>query len=346
MWCGLSALGQQKFDTWLEARAKYGFLAAHRSIMGHLTTDHASAVEVSYLIQTRGSKAWHEAYKNPVYGITAYYGSAGNNELLGHYLGVYGFINFPFVARKHYVFSGKLGSGLAYTNKKYDPETNILGMAVSTSINAQICLALENRFRFGNHSFTFNLDMTHFSNGATKVPNLGLNLPFVSLGYGYRIHKAPDSNYVHPAFKKSWQIGLSAFSSAKEIYPSGGHKYYVGGMSLMGRRIFRAKTAMELSLDLMYNSSIMDIHGDVPRRKDEIIQVGVFAGYVLPLDRFHFLLGMGMYARDKFVQEERFYHRLGMRYVFPKGVTISILLKSHWARADYVEYGIGYTFKR
>lgn len=114
----------------------------------------------------------------------------------------------------------------------------------------------------------------------------------------------------------------------------------------MGRRFFRPKTAMEVSVDVMYNSSIMNIHPDVPRRRDEIIQIGFFTGYVLPLDRFQFLLGMGIYARDKFVQDERFYHRLGIRYVLPKGLTFSVLLKSHWARADYVEYGIGYTFTK
>ena len=40
------------------------------------------------------------------------------------------------------------------------------------------------------------------------------------------------------------------------------------------------------------------------------------------------------------------YHRVGLRYVFANGININLVLKSHWARADYVEYGIGYTFKK
>lgn len=344
---GRSSFAQGNNDAWLEARGKIGFLAAHRSIMGHIPTEHAYAVEVSYLMQTKGLRAWQEPYKFPIYGVSTFVGSVGNRELLGHYFGMYGFINFPFVARKHYIFSGKLGCGLAYTNKRYNPETNILGIAVSTSINAQICLALENRFVFGNHSITASLDMTHFSNGATKVPNLGLNLPYLSLGYGYRLRKAQENlTYIHAAFQKRWEFGVTAIGSVKEIYPAGNRKFPIVGLNLAARRIFRPKTGMELGLDLMYNESILNIHPDVPRRRDEIIQLGVFAGYILPLERLHFVLGMGWYARDKFVQEENFYHRLGMRYILDNGLHFNLTLKSHWARADYVEYGIGYTFRK
>ena len=48
----------------------------------------------------------------------------------------------------------------------------------------------------------------------------------------------------------------------------------------------------------------------------------------------------------KYRPEDLFYHRVGMRYVFDNGINMNLVLKSHWARADYVEYGIGYTFKR
>ena len=176
------SFSQKSMDTWIEGRAKWGFLAAHRSSLGHLPAQHAYAGEISYLMQTKGKKSWHSAYKYPVYGVTVFGGSVGNTEYLGYFFGAYGFINFPFISRKHYVLSGKLGCGLAYGTKYYDPLENILGMAVSTPVNAQICLALESRIRFKQNSIIIGLDMTHFSNGATKVPNFGINVPYVSLG--------------------------------------------------------------------------------------------------------------------------------------------------------------------
>lgn len=338
--------GQKGHDAWIEARGKMGFLAAHRSVMGHLATEHAYAVEVSYLLQSKGSKAWHQPYKYPVYGVTGFFGTVGNTELLGHYIGVYGFVNFPFVSRKHYVFSGKMGSGVGYGTKPYDPESNLLDVAISTHVNAQICLALENRFTFGPHSITASIDMTHFSNGATKVPNLGLNLPYISLGYGHRIRKAPDTVYVHEPFEKHWHLGVVAFGSVKEVAPIGGPKYPVVGLNLTARRFFRPKTGMEMSVDILYKQAIMGFHPDVPKKPGEIIQVGIFTGYLLPMHRFHLLLGMGAYVRDKFRPDGLLYHRLGMRYVFDNGINIHLMLKSHWAKADYIEYGIGYTLRK
>lgn len=337
---------QKNYDTWIEAKGKAGFLAAHRSIMGHLPAEHAFACEVSYLLQPKGSKAWHDSYNYPVFGATGFYGSVGNTELLGNYFGAYAFMNFPFFTRKHYIFSGKLGAGLGYGTKPYDPVTNELGMAVSTHVNAMICLAVESRIRFGNHAVIIGLDMTHFSNGATKVPNLGLNLPYVSLGYGYRVKQAIDTSYNPEPFKKYWEFGFNAIGSLKEVYPEGGSKYPVIGLNLVGRRYFRPKTGMEVSFDFFYKEAIFGYHPEVPKSSADIIQLGVFTGYILPLQKFHFLLGMGAYVRDKYRPEDFLYHRLGMRYVFNNGININLTLKSHWARADYFEYGIGYTFKR
>jgi hypothetical protein len=35
---------------------------------------------------------------------------------------------------------------------------------------------------------------------------------------------------------------------------------------------------------------------------------------------------------------------VGMRYRFDNGLLLNLVLKSHWAKADYVEWGVGYTF--
>jgi hypothetical protein len=58
----------------------------------------------------------------------------------------------------------------------------------------------------------------------------------------------------------------------------------------------------------------------------------------------NFILGMGVYLRDVYNPDGRLYHRIGMRYHATKHWSANLVLKSHWAKADYVEYGIGYTF--
>jgi hypothetical protein len=74
------------------------------------------------------------------------------------------------------------------------------------------------------------------------------------------------------------------------------------------------------------------------------LQIGAYAAYLVPLDRFHFVFGMGAYIRDKYSPEDPVYHRIGARYYLKNGIIFNLTLKSHFARADYLEYGIGYTF--
>ncbi len=340
------AKSQKAGDIWIEGRAKVGFLAAHRSIMGHIAKEHAFAGEISYMIQPKGRRNWQEAYRYPVYGVTAFFGSVGNKELLGNYGGAFAFINFNFVKRKRYTLSGKMGCGLGFSGKYYDSESNILNVAVSTPISAHITMALENRFVFGRHSINASIDATHFSNGAFKVPNLGLNLPFFSVGYGYKVKETRDTTFTHSEFKKKWEFGAVAFGSAKEIFPTEGRKYPVLGLNLVSRRYFGPRAGMELTFDVISKQSILGYKPQVPKTQADIIQMGVFVGYLLPLDHFHLITGMGVYVRDKYSPQDAFYHRVGMRYIFDNGININLVLKSHWARADYVEYGIGYTFKR
>lgn len=336
-----------QIESWVEVRPKAGFLVAHRSIMGHVATQHAYATEISYYFRSKGVRFWDDDYNYPRYGISGFIGSVGNNELLGRYFGAYGFISIPLIHTKSYEFCGRLGTGLGFAPKVYDNVTNNLSIGTSTHVNALVSLSLENRYQFGPHAINFIVDMTHFSNGATKVPNLGLNVPYISLGYGYKVNEVKTkTNSEMKAFAQRWEFGAMGLASVKEVYPVGGKKFPIFGLNAVARRYFKPTVGAELSFDLMYKGSLRTYAPDVPMTDSELLQVGAFAGYLLPFDQFHIVVGMGYYIRDKFKFQEPFYHRIGLRYVFDNGLNVNLVLKSHWARADYIEYGIGYTFKR
>lgn len=348
LFLSMNSFSQQREDVWLEARLKGGFLIAHRSSMGHLATEHALAGEFSYYFRPNSERLWCDAYGNPYYGFTLFTGTVGNRKVLGSYYGGYGFISFPFIRKGFYSFGGKMGIGLGYGTKRYDPETNIYNMAIGSHLNALVNLALESRFQFGKNMLSFNLDMTHFSNGATKVPNLGINVPYVSFGYSRRIKEADEipEGYVCEPYKKNFEFGAIGLGSLKQIYPTGGDFYKVFGLNFIGRRFFNVKRGMEVSLDLISKQTVMDYHPDVEKTQIDILQLGGFVGYIIPMNKLHVMIGMGAYIRDKYDPDGPLYHRLGIRYRLDNGLNFNLTLKSHWAKADYVEYGIGYTFKK
>ncbi len=330
----------------LDYRQKMGFLAAHRGVMGHLPHSQAYASELSLFFQTKGRKQWHKACRYPIVGVTAFGGSVGNNEILGTFWGAYSFIEFPFVKSNHFELVGKLGCGLGYGTKVYDPILNPKNVAMSTHLNTLICLGLKSSFVFNRNKISLGVDMTHFSNAAIKVPNLGVNLPYLSLGYSRTIRKTqfdsiPKSNVV--PFKK-WLIGVTAIASVKELFPTGQRKYPIYAISTHFRWFSKPKVGFEGAFDIISKQVIMKYNSEISKSQWDILQLGFYAGYLLPLDQFHLVLGMGVYVKDKYQPEDFLYHRIGMRYYFKNGLNAQVVLKSHWARADYAEWGIGYTF--
>jgi hypothetical protein len=239
-----------------------------------------------------------------------------------------------------------MGSGLGYTSKVFNQETNPKNDAMSTHLNAMICLGIKSEFIFRRNKLTIGIDMTHFSNGAIKVPNLGINLPYLSLGYARQITKREyDSTKLHNTVPFGrWLFGVTGIGSVKETYPTGRKKYPVYALSTFARWFSRPKVGLETAIDLISKQAILGYKTEVIKNQWDIFQVGMYLGYLLPLDRLHFALGMGVYLKDKYRPEDLFYHRIGLRYYFPNGMHSQIVLKSHWARADYVEWGIGYTF--
>lgn len=342
----MPSFSQSDREWGLEYRQKIGFLAAHRGVMGHLAESHALAGELSYFQQTKGRKQWHAGCNFPIIGFTVFGGGVGNNDILGTYWGSYGFVEFPFVKSKHFEFLGKLGSGVGYGTKVFDMDENPKNVAMSTHINALICIGLRGGFIFNRNKITLGLDMTHFSNGAYKVPNLGVNLPFVSIGYARTIRKTLMDSLILPnelPYKK-WLFGITAIASAKETFPTDGKKYPVFGLNASFRWFSKPKVGFETAFDFISKQAIMNYKPTIEKTQWDIFQMGVYMGYLLPLDRLHFAIGMGVYVKDKYQPEDFLYHRIGLRYYFNNGLNAQVLLKSHWARADYVEWGIGYTF--
>jgi hypothetical protein len=338
-------MAQSTNEQGFEVRQKVGFLAAHKGVMAHLPEELAKAIEISYYQHTRGSKIWHKAYRYPTVGATLFLGSVGNNQILGRYLGLYGFAELPLLKIKNYELNWKLGCGFGFTNKRFDPITNPKGVAIGSHVDAMMCVGLKSIYRFNQNAVTLGLDITHFSNAAYQVPNFGINLPYLSIGYG---HSLGDKKQIIEIHKydypiKKWLYGVNGIFSMKQVMPIGGRRYPVYAMGIAARRFFNHKTGLELSLDIISKQAILAYEPLVPKNQLRMIQMGLFAAYLVPLDHFHFVFGMGAYIRDYYKPEDPVYHRIGMRYQFSNGLIANFTLKTHFARADYMELGLGYT---
>lgn len=335
----------------LVIKPKSGFLAAHRGTMSHLGKERIAGLEVSLYKRLKGSTNWSDAYKQPYIGITLYGSSLGNQQILGDGFGSYGFIEFPMNRSKKNILTAKLSAGLGYVTKVFDQQSNPKNVAVSSHVNALLCLGLQGRWQITpTHALVYSMDMTHFSNGSTKVPNLGLNMPFLGLGYAYTF-KRDAARHVPPLvvektpFFSHWKLTAVGILSFKEIFPTSGPKYPIYAINSFVSKRFRPKVGMEVGLDFISKQSLFNYRPYIPKTQLSIFQIGAYSAYVLPFEKLRIILGMGIYVKDRYDADNEFYHRVGMRYQLDNGVLLNLVLKSHWAKADYVEWGVGYTFK-
>lgn len=331
----------------IDVKSKIGYLVPHRSVMHHLVQGHAHSLEISGVIQTNGKKEWHKTYHYPRIGVTAGLNTYGNNAVLGQSIGLYSFLELPLAKGEKWSFNAKKGAGFAYVTKTYDLISNPKNNAISTHLNCLVVIGLQINRQWKQSEAALGIEMTHLSNGATKLPNLGLNLPYLSLGYTRYLEPLQQlTTDIKPVEYSNWKLLLSGVISTRQIPPTGGRNYFISSMGIYAQKLFKRKVKAEIGLDGFYNQSHYDFFVDQTQITSDIFQLGVYAGYLLPLDRLEFLLGMGYYFRNKINPEGPVYHRFGARYRINERLAANITIKAHWGKADYFEYGLLYTLKR
>ncbi len=341
----LNSIAQQ--PNWsIEAKWRSGFLLAHRSVMGHLAQEHSHGLELIVSKRMSGKKLWHQIYGNPTINLHLFYGGVGNRAILGNYLGLYNSIEFPIMQKNNWRLNLIWGAGLGFTTKVYDKTENPKNVAMSSPVFAIINPGINTKYTFKKNTIGLGIDILHFSNGSTKLPNLGLNLPYINLSYA-RVLNTQDT--IHVSQKTSYTprkifYGLTMTGAFKQVYPTSSPIYPVFTLNLHARTILKPKMGWELAIDIISKQSIKGFRPEIDKTQWRMLQIGVYAGYILPLDRFHYLFGVGYYLKDYYKVDEPIYLKIGGRYYFNNGLHAQLALKTHYGKADYIELGFGYSF--
>ena len=83
-------------------------------------------------------------------------------------------------------------------------------------------------------SFSTGIAITHFSNAATRTPNLGINIATFQAGLRYSFNENKNSiskNNADTLTKKS-KFFASFHSGYKQVYPANGPVYGLGALSV------------------------------------------------------------------------------------------------------------------
>lgn len=340
----------------IESRANYGFLIAHHKEM-EIFNAHLPSFEINLARSTYGKQQWETLYNYPLTGVSYWNAWLGNRESMGQAHALMPFISFPIIKDDKNEVNFRLAAGLSYLTKRFDRLENYKYIAIGSHINAAVNLMVEYRWKPINHLQVFSgIQLMHFSNGSTKTPNFGLNIPSISAGVAFRLNK--ENQFIKRAIRPSltmfefdghdyMEVKIATFFGYKDIGEVISQKYPVAlaSFSLLKNTGYKGKAG--LCFDFSYDGS--DAHYVGNKGEDygselKLIKPGVALTYEVVLSRLSFPLALGFYTGGLYKSEGMSYYKLGVQYMCTKNLFASVNLKTHYARADYVAFGIGYRF--
>jgi hypothetical protein len=329
--------------------AHYGFLAYHHKNMRGMASSHIKGGELELSFRCPGNKNWHKFYRFPLYGINLTALNLGSPEYLGTGVALYPFIRFPLLGGKKYQIHLRTGAGLGFIEKIFDPDLNNKATAIGSHVNAFINLRLSSYIRlYKGLVLDFGLGLSHFSNGGSKKPNRGINIPTLNLSLIYELgHKnevIKDTTKYTYTKHRIFTILSGGFA---QLSKPGGKTY--GASTLQAFYDFRAtkKSSFGAGIDLMYFAGNREKF-----RRDSVavgsplenIQMGGKVFYQFNMHRLMLPIELGFYAYSKEKSVGLMYHRIGVRFQATDHLLLNLTLKTHFAVAEYIEWGLGWRF--
>lgn len=336
-------------DFIISGQGHYGYIMSHRNNMAHLIKGHIYGGEVSYIFRTSGNKSWQKYYKYPELGFCALHLYLANPKQLGTLEALYPYTNIRLnKSKRNWKLNLRLGVGLACITKPFNRVTNHKNNAIGSYLNGFVNIRLSYAVML---SKSWRLDagvgLTHASNGAIATPNLGLNMATISAGLGYAfgnkglIYKKDTLE----KFKNKWMPVFIGVMGIRELEQPDGPKYLAFGAELNIYRTLNRKNRLGPGLEFGYNNATRQIYEQDSIYNTTYKDIGTFgvkACYEFVFNRVSLPVEFGYYLYKKQPAYGTMFHRIGVRYMVTKHVMANVTLLTHWARADYFEWGIGY----
>jgi lipid A 3-O-deacylase PagL len=336
-----------RFD--ISASYHYGFIIAHRASIVSLQQDHTKSFELAFRKITNGNKTWQQLYHYPCVGLKYLFIDLGNPERLGNGQALVPFIDLILNKNPKAQISFNWGWGIGYIEKPFDKNNNYKDIAIGSHWNSVIAFSTDLKIKLLKKTFlNSGISLTHFSNGSAVTPNLGINVASVKIGITHGIGEGkPLLKDTLPPFQRHSRNSIYLAGGVKQIYPVYGPDYYVYILSASSLKQFTRKKAIGIGADLHYDGSIIHKLENDSVAADNFtygMRAGLHGAYEFIFSDFSITVQMGGYIYNKLKSEGTFYHRLGLRYQFSKNYFACYNLKSHWAKADFFEWGIGRKF--
>ena len=335
----------------VDASYFYGNVIPHRQSIRHLITGHPEGVVISFNRKTFGKKTWEQAYNFPDYGVSFHYQDM-KNEVLGDMYGLYGHYSFYFLQRQLML---RVGQGVAYNTNPYDRETNFRNYAYGMHLmpSTYFMLNYTKHDLWQGFGLQAGLIFIHHSNASMKSPNTSTNTFAVNVGLNYNFDKKEENQYFHTVddsvYKQPlhYNIVFRGGINQSDVIGTKQYPYFTFG-GYIDKRISR-KSGFQLGAEFFWPKYLKEYirymaiaYSENPTDgSTDYKKLGIFGGYELYINRLSLEAQVGYYVYSPYNSTGLLYQRIGMKYYLSKNIFASLGLKTHGAKAEVMEFGVG-----
>jgi len=366
--CTVEGIHAQSKPTWVtgDTTGKYHFspginvgsIVPHRSSMQNVIKGHSAGCALQ-MLHRPPHRFWRMDHRQPIDGWDLYFSTTGNPKQLGYQIGL-AYIIYRRILPK-YLKNWWWGNGLGigYSTKIWDLKENHQAPIISTHFNAEMILHLQYElYHLRKFNVLTGLRVTHLSNGAYQLPNLGTNNIQLTLSLQPRM-SLPQGNYnyidILPAYQSSQILSWIGSAGAKETFQPLGKKYGVWNSQLTYAKRINERHRWVAGIDYLYQPALEKLwweYKGIKASNLQCMQWGVNIGYQTVFGKTWFTIHQGYYLYSPWKDNGKLYHRLsirrnlnrheyGMKHAF-----VYAALFTHFAKADHAEIGIGWDLYR
>lgn len=340
-------------NSYLALSTLAGKLIPHSDTLRPLGNVYVLGTRLTWANQVKRDKQWHAFHGFPHVGISLIYIDLGDSKRLGYALGMQPLIKYIPISSKNLSVNIDIGLGIAYLTKKYSGINNQENVAISTHLNYWGTLGISSGIKINSKlKLQAGFETNHFSNGAIRKPNYGLNLWAFTLGMSYaisdearRVIEMNESKSTNPT---NPHLAIGVGLGVKETGGAGGPVYLpltLSGQYIIPKNGFYSIT---FGLDVFHDKSTR-FHRELRHlaytSPNDDWQIGAASGIILPLERLSFYAMLGTYLYNPNPRLPGVYQKIGVRYLLTECLQIQTELKTHLNTADHVEMGLVVAFE-
>lgn len=321
-----------------------GYVLPHREEMKALVTGHSTVVGLTWGHKVSGGWTDSRRASLPVWqGFEMSYIQLGSEGMGSIWSGLW-LNRFSF---RPSIFS-EMGVGLGYATSPYDAVEAPFSFALGTHINAGLRLALGLQTA-PNHrgQWIGKIGMTHFSNGAMKMPNLGVN----------NIHLVVAKKFTSPSLEVKTLPHLEVFApqhfrflmdwsarfGIRDLGLPGGVLHPTSTLHALAHFKFSPKSNWRLATaqEICINQSLR-VTGAEPHRLQWSALVGVRGNF----GNTHLTLLQGHVLKNHDQQLGKRHLLVTLSQDVSPRFGVEIGLRSFRLRADHAFLGVNWRFRR